>query len=255
MKTYHGSPSRSHGLWKRYVWILVPVIGLGGLVYPLLGFAVLAIMVTLMILGMLRGKYWCGNLCPHGSLFDVVLARYLPLKKIPTLFLSPVLKWSFFVFFMVMFASRVSGAWQFSGESHFTERLGGVFVQQYLMLPTIGAILLAVIFAPRTWCKVCPMGTMQIIMYRLGTWLGLNKNTDVKLELQNPEGCRECGACAKSCPMQLTPYLDVQLQGFEEECVKCSSCVDTCPFDLLSMAIGDAELDDRSENRRAAAGD
>ena len=254
MKTYHRLPSRSYGLWKRYAWILVPVIGLGGLIYPLLGFAVLAIMVTLMMLGMLRGKYWCGNLCPHGSLFDVVLARYLPLKKIPSLFLSPVFRWLFFFFFMLMFASRVSGAWQFLGEPHFTERLGGVFVQQYLMLPTIGAVLLAVIFGPRTWCKVCPMGTMQILMYRLGTWLGINKNTDVQLELQNTEACRECAACARECPMQLAPYRDVESRGFDEECVKCSNCVYNCPFNLLSMAIGGAKLADRSENRRAAAG-
>ena len=255
MKTNHRSLSPSDGLWKRYAWILVPIIGLGGLIYPLLGFAVLAIMVILMVLGMLRGRYWCGNLCPHGSLFDVVLARYLRVKKIPRLFLSPVFKWSFFAFFMVMFVSRVSGAWQFSGELHFTERLGGVFVMQYLMLPTIGAVLLAVIFGPRTWCKICPMGTIQTIMHRLGTRLGINKNMDVKLELGDPGGCRECGACARACPMQLTPYRDVELKGFDQECIQCSNCVNNCPFDLLSMGIGGAEGDGRRHTREAAAGD
>ncbi|MDD2630217.1 MAG: 4Fe-4S binding protein, partial [Limnochordia bacterium] len=58
-------------LWQQVTWLLMPIIALGGLYYHKLGLLLLPIMLTLIVLGVFRGKYWCGKLCPHGSLFDV----------------------------------------------------------------------------------------------------------------------------------------------------------------------------------------
>ncbi len=72
---------------KKYSWILVPIIAFGGLFYPLLGILVILIMFVLMAVGLLNGRYWCGNLCPHGSLFDNLIDKISLSKKI-----TPILK-------------------------------------------------------------------------------------------------------------------------------------------------------------------
>ena len=45
----------------------------------------------------------------------------------------------------------------------------------------------------------------------------------------DPEKCIDCGACARSCPMQSINYDNVfEVPGI---CIKCQACVDICPTD------------------------
>lgn len=235
----------------------VPVIALGGLFLPWLGFAVVAILLSLVMLSLLRGRYWCGNICPHGSLFDVATIKLSRMRPIPTFFRSPALKWAFFVFFMAMFAFRLYGAFGYRGDPLFVDRLGMVFVRQYLLWPTLVGLVLAFLVKPRTWCTFCPMGTMQEIVYRAGTRLGINSNTDVKLSWRDKARCIGCGKCSQVCPMQLSPHkqLGAQGQAFQQRCIRCSTCVVHCPTQaLLLTSSGTASEEGLSSGHQGDTG-
>ncbi|WP_205665682.1 4Fe-4S binding protein [Anoxybacter fermentans] len=52
----------------------------------------------------------------------------------------------------------------------------------YLVVTIVGTPL-AILINPRTWCSFCPTGTMQILMYKLGKLLGINKKIDQKVSI------------------------------------------------------------------------
>ncbi len=224
-------------LIKKYSWILVPLVAFGGLFYPVLGLLVLAIMITLMVTALFKGKYWCGNLCPHGSLFDVILKKVSFKRKIPDILKSSYLKYGFFIFFMAMFIFRIIRVMNYTGQEEFINNLGFVFVIQYLVMPTILGISLAVLISPRSWCSFCPMGTMTQLIYRLGKLTGINKNTSKLVTINSPEKCKECGLCAQACPLELEPYKNFNPKNqFDNDfCMKCSECIKNCPLEILEL--------------------
>ncbi len=241
-------------LTRKIAWLFVPVIAIGGIFYPQLGFAVVAIMVTILLLGFLNGLYWCGNICPHGSLFDFILTRFSRNKKIPGFFRSPVLKWGFFLFFMAMVTFQLSNAWGLVGEAGFAARLGTIFANQYLIWPSIVGVSLALVVSPRTWCSFCPMGTMQQLANSLGKKLGLNWQTEAYVNIKNAEECKLCGRCERACPVQLKPQLGWEEGQFRDpECIKCQTCVNNCPAGLLQLSkpllSDDHSTDDFSPER------
>ncbi len=240
--------NRTFTTTKKLTWLLVPLIAAGGLYYPILGLAVIGIMFALMILSVFKGKYWCGNICPHGSLFDYALLRWSVFRQIPSFFRSPVLKWGFFAFFMAMFGYRLINTLGFAGESVFITRLGAVFVNQYLVFPTIVGVVLAVAVNPRTWCTFCPMGTIQQVMNKLGRSLNFNQNTEEYITITNQEDCTKCGKCAQVCPMQLSPYQSWDNDQFKDmDCIKCNTCTKNCPSNLLYSTTILTKFDQREE--------
>ena len=59
------------------------VFMIAGLFYPWLGFAVLICMAAPILVALVKGRFWCGNFCPRGSFFDVVMAKFSPRKAVP----------------------------------------------------------------------------------------------------------------------------------------------------------------------------
>lgn len=221
-------------LIRKYIWLLVFLIAVGGLFYPLLGLLVLLIMFLIMVVGVFNGRYWCGNMCPHGSLFDNLMNKITRKKGINNILKSKYFKWGFFVFFMGMFLVRLLRVINFWGTAEFMNKLGFLFVLQYLIMPTIVGISLAYIFSPRAWCVICPMGTMGEIMYKLGELIRTNI-LGKKVEIISPELCKECGACARVCPLELVPYKNFnELNQFtDDQCMKCGKCIESCPLNIL----------------------
>ncbi|MFC1804460.1 4Fe-4S binding protein [Candidatus Omnitrophota bacterium] len=135
------------------VWFL-PVIVMGGLFYPLLGYLVLAMMAFFIVLSFFKGRYWCWNLCPRGAFLDIALSRVSAKKPLPKVFTKQWFRWSVFVLFIAFFILRIRG----TGGSLIA--IGYVFVGMCL-LTTIISIILGVSTKHRGWCAVCPMGTLQ----------------------------------------------------------------------------------------------
>ena len=219
---------------RRHSWVLVPVVAFGSLYYPLLGLFVFAIMVVIMYTGFFQGRYWCGNLCPHGSLFDRISMPASKFIKIPSVFKSPVTRWLFFAFYMAMFMVRLVRVMPLWGNPEFLGRFGTLMGKQYLTMPTVLGFTLSML-NPRSWCSFCPMGSLGQLMYKLGKALKANKKQDRKVTIASPDKCHKCATCARVCPVQLEPYRNFGSgnQFDSELCIRCGTCVENCPADLL----------------------
>ncbi|NLM52223.1 MAG: 4Fe-4S binding protein [Firmicutes bacterium] len=236
MKTTYLKTNRLLTPLRKIAWIFTLLVGIGGFFYPKLGLLVIPVMLTLTLMAFFKGRYWCGNFCPHGSLFDALL----PLsknQKIPGFLKSKWFISAVFVFFAVNLTRKMLNAFAAIGTPSFWDQLGLVFVTTYLMVIVAGT-LLSLFISSRTWCSFCPMGLIQTISAKLGKLLGAAAKTDVKISLSHPEVCRRCEKCAKVCPMQLKPYLCLPPtnQFTDAACIKCAVCTVNCPAGILQLA-------------------
>ena len=77
--------NRAFSVVRKYGWLFTVLVAVGGLWQPKLGLLVILIMAALTITSFFTGRYWCGNFCPHGSLFDVIMLPLAAIKS-PTSF-------------------------------------------------------------------------------------------------------------------------------------------------------------------------
>lgn len=135
------------------VWLL-PLILIGGMIWPLLGYLVFFMMVFFLTLSYFKGRFWCAYLCPRGAFLDLVLCRLSLKKKLPASFTKARVKWMIFFVFIAFFISQLVVA-----EKNLFS-IGFVFVR-ICLITTLLAIFLGIHFTYRAWCAICPMGTLQ----------------------------------------------------------------------------------------------
>lgn len=240
MASYNIKTNRTFTVIRRYAFLFTLTVALGGLYYPQIGLAVIPVMIGLLLFSFFKGRYWCGNICAHGSLFDFVLLPVSRNARIPKLLKSPVVVLPFFLWFSYRFVGKFIAVFSAYGTDAFWEKMGLIFVASYVMVTVVGGAL-GLLISPRTWCQVCPMGVMQKLSYSLGKWLGVTSITDEKISVSKQEMCHKCGKCARVCPMQLTPYtaFSETNQLDELDCIRCSTCVKNCPAGILTLATED----------------
>ena len=236
MASFNIKTNRTFTAIRKYGWIFTLTVAFGGLWYPKLGLLVIPVILSLMIMSLFKGRYWCGNFCAHGSLFDFFMMPLSRNVKIPAFFKSKIVGAVFLIWFGFNLVRRIVKVTGLLGTMAFWDQLGFVFVASYLMVTIVGGFL-SLLVAPRTWCNVCPMGLMQSISYRLGQWIGVTRKTDQKISIADTDKCHQCAKCARVCPMQLTPYLEFSGKNqFDNDlCIRCSTCVVNCPAAILSL--------------------
>lgn len=206
-------------------WILLIYLVVGYF-YPIIGFLAVICMIAPVAFAVRRGRWWCGNACPRGSLYDKILSKYSPHRPIPSFLRSRGFRIFMVMFIFTMFGIQMYRAW---GD---WPAMGGVF-WTIILITTVVGVTLSFIYAPRSWCSFCPMGS-------LSAWVSPSSG---KL----PEGFRRimvsdrcttrCKLCSAVCPMQLKPY---EGRGDEDgflhpDCLKCKRCAMGCPLKVPVM--------------------
>ncbi len=135
------------------IWLL-PLIVIGGLFIPVLGYLVLAMIVFFIILSFFKGRYWCWNLCPRGAFLDGIISKISTKKPIPRIFTKQWFRWLIFVLFISFLIYRILH----TGGNLIA--IGAVFVTMCI-ITTILSIILGTSMKHRSWCIICPMGTLQ----------------------------------------------------------------------------------------------
>jgi len=141
------------------IWFL-PLIVVGGIFVPLLGYLVVAMMAFFLTLSFFIGRYWCWNLCPRGAFLDIVLSRASAQKPVPKIFVKQWFRWSVFVLLMSFVIFRIVR----TGGNLIL--IGSVFVGMCLLTTAI-AIILGIVTKHRGWCTICPMGFLQEKIYTI----------------------------------------------------------------------------------------
>jgi ferredoxin-type protein NapH len=196
-----------------YIGIMVLIVSIGGIFYPKLGYFLLLVFATLLIISPSRGRWFCGNLCPRGSFVDFWLGPISRKVKIPSSLKSMKVRVPIFVILMGFMIFRILGT------NGIVDKIGMIFVT-LCIITTSAAILFGVVIAPRAWCSFCPMGTIQRIVGR------------GKYQLKvDADKCIDCGKCQKVCPMQL-PVNEIM---DKPDCIKCGRCGEACPKNALSF--------------------
>ena len=193
-----------------------------GWVFPLIGYFIPLCMLLGIGVALFRGRTWCNWLCPRGSFADAFLKMLSPGRKIPEAFRGLPLRIGVITFLMAMLTYQIVRLWpDFYA-------IGGFFVLLLSITTGVG-LLLGLVWHQRTWCYICPIGTMS-------NWVGINRRP---LAMER-ESCTACGRCAKVCPMQLAPYQmkDAESMAHRGDCLKCRLCTESCPKSALSFEAG-----------------
>lgn len=206
-------------------WILIVYL-IVGYFYPVIGFLALICMIAPVAFAVRRGRWWCGNACPRGNFYDRVLSKYSPHRPIPAFLRTFAFRICMVLFIFTMFGVQMYFAW---GS---WEAMGKVFRNIILLTTIVGAVL-SFIYAPRTWCSFCPMGT-------LSAWVASRAPRLPKgyRSIHVSSRCQmKCKSCARVCPMQLSPYdsRGVEFGYLHPDCIKCGKCVLACPIKIMEL--------------------
>jgi len=184
----------------------------------------LALGLTFLLATLVFGRVWCGWACPQTTLSDIAewLARRLGLGiENNQLQGAPARKVLAHIAYLVL--ALLVGAnlvWYFvEPPRFFAELLGNrLHYGAWITLLTVaGTVYLDFALIRRVMCRdFCPYGRFQTVLADPGT-----------LTLHLPEAeaprCIRCGACVRSCPMEI----DIR-RGFQVECINCGRCLDAC---------------------------
>lgn len=215
-KFYRHFPKKSYPLY----WIIIIYLAVG-IFYPIIGLLALICMIAPVSFAIRRGRWWCGNACPRGNLYDRVLSRYSPHRPIPAF-----VRTRGFRTFMVLLIFTVFGVQMYHAWGDWNAA-GRVF-WNIIFITTVVGVILSFIYAPRTWCSFCPMGT-------LSSWVTPQAGhlPDNYRRVIVGEGCTtRCKLCSAVCPMQLKPYESKNTDEglLHPDCLKCGRCAAGCPL-------------------------
>lgn len=205
---------------KTLQWLmapLVPLVIIGGLYQPYLGYVAIAMMLVMFVMTLFRGRFYCGWICAMGAFHERILARISLKKPMLPVFKAKWFRWLLFGLMMGLLTFRLITS---EGDP---AKIGAAFVMMWT-LSTGLAIFIGLIWKPRSWCAICPMATVQ----------GVISPCNYLLEVGS--SCKECGICRKSCPIETHPG-SFKAQGFvkSSECMRCGNCVQNCPKKALQF--------------------
>ena len=225
---------------------------------------ILPAFIVFIISAFLLGRWWCGWVCPLGTVGDALtFARrklkfhYIEFSHSSKKLLRGTgnsLLWggwgiSYLIGFKALENVRcylflpycqicpgrlicpVFGL-QMPSWRDFSSTFAGVFtVIAWLML---ALFLAAFVVGRRVWCRVCPIGHV-ISWFNRGALLELRKD---------PQQCNRCGACADACPMANTHVRDEKKERMNHpDCIFCLRCVEQCPNEkCLSVGFSGVTL-------------
>lgn len=234
------SKKRFHRHFKsggiHFYWILFAYLILGWF-FPIIGWVAIICMLGPVLTSIWRGRWWCGHVCPRGNMYDRLLSKYSPHRPIPKFVRT--FGFRLFMVFLIfaMFGVQMYFAW---GD---WASMGFVF-WKIILITTVVGVVLSFIYAPRTWCSFCPMGTIS-------SWVApkhMPFPKGFKRVLVASDCEMKCKNCARFCPMQLTPYdAKGDSSGYlHPDCLKCGRCINVCPTKIVKMKKegDDASIDD-----------
>ena len=193
----------------------------------------LAALPVLAVYGLVRGRAFCGWICPVNLLLEGVdaLRRKLGIEVRE----APVPRHAkLWIALCVLALSALTSVPVFESFSPISAMNKGILFGATAGVWTLLAIVLAELFwGRRVWCRaLCPLGGFYEAIGRVG----------VVNARYNRTACIHCDACRKACladPSILNPVL----AGDETyvragDCMACGACVDACPTRALSLALG-----------------
>ena len=188
---------------------------------------------VLLVYGLIRGRAFCGWVCPVGLLSEGVdwLARRLKIERscVPVPRRAKV-----GLAAAVLVLSAVTGVAAFEVINPISAINKGLVLGSSVGVWVLAAIVVVeLLWAPRVWCRsLCPLGGFYEVLGRVGL-------VNVRID---HDACIDCGLCKKACPAD-PAILDAPVAGADcmvraGDCMACGACVEACPTRALAMKLG-----------------
>lgn len=204
---------------QKYLFWPVLIFLAIGWVYPIIGVLALFVAPIPPLFAMTRGRYWCGNYCPNGSMYEQIAGKFSKHRPIPKIFTNIYFRITVLIVFISIFAWRLSAVW---GNWPDVGKL-------LIIMITAGSvtfIIAGMLLHERLWCAICPFGTMGKLV---------NPTPQVRVYVKN--SCDNCGKCDTVCPLNIAPS---QYKGnpdgiTDADCMKCTHCQKACPLNAIEI--------------------
>jgi cytochrome c oxidase accessory protein FixG len=191
----------------------------------IVGFAFLLVTVVL-------GRVWCGWLCPQTTLCDLAewAARRLGLKVEHNRLVGDLWRKILIhgVYLLLSFLVSANLLWYFIEPHQFFSQLAGGELHYAAVLTLVLTGLLVYLdlaLVRRLMCSdFCPYGRIQTALVDKAT-------LTLHLPPQELPRCIKCGACVRTCPMEI----DIR-QGYQVQCINCGRCLDACRKTMAKRA-------------------
>jgi len=206
--------------------------------------------LILVAVTVLFGRFFCGFVCPLGTLIDISDAF---IKKRLRSF--PVLKNTKYYILLFLVIAAVLGA----SLVHFFDPLviferslvlifypvftylvssfaliqTPVYTESMIALCVVVTIIGLNLLRPRFWCRnMCPLGALLALFSKISIF-----------KFSFLEGCNKCSICEKVCP---TSAISIEAQKIDSgECISCLRCQYECPQDAVKyrMSLAPTRID------------
>lgn len=140
---------KSHQKWSWIFMVLFIVLSVVNMKFGLLGFICMTVPLYHALRG--RGKIHCSHYCPRGSLLGKFLKDISFKYNLPKWVKIKTAKKILLTVMIIMFGISL-----FHAGGDVNKIAFAIF---RLMMSSLAlGVVLGIIFKPRTWCQVCPMG-------------------------------------------------------------------------------------------------
>ena len=195
----------------------------------------LLLIIAVVLVTVLLGRFFCGFLCSFGALGDLIYAvsgKFMKHRRLPGRKLDRIMKWGKYIILLGLFIFVWNLGVVISND------INPIYVFGMLSRPTttealtsaisIGGLLLLIImigstFVERFFCRyLCPAGAILSV-------LSLPRLFRIK---RNNETCVSCSACNHKCSMGVEVSHGKRITS--GECINCMKCIPACPKESLS---------------------
>lgn len=143
---------KSHMKWSWIFMIMFIVLSIIDIRFGLLGFICMTVPMYHAVKG--RGKIHCSHYCPRGSILGKFLNQVSLNNNLPNKYRGEKVKNILLSLMIVVFSISLYHAFQ---QPNIIKAVGFSVFRLMMSSLTLG-ILMGVVFKPRSWCQVCPMG-------------------------------------------------------------------------------------------------
>lgn len=203
--------------------------------FEVMSFTIL--LIILLALTALIGRFFCGYVCSFGLLGDALyklsekITSKLGVKRPPLP--RPVhlaLRCVKYVVLVAVCALVLAGSYKEVNASSSWTVFGKLVNFSVNDLALAGIVLLVasivlMLLKERAFCEyICPLGALYSIIPTLPSG---------RMRRQRPKCLKGCSACLKSCPVDMEPKQKV-LAG---ECIECGRCAQACPVHNVTLGL------------------
>ena len=191
------------------------------------------ILGTILLLGIILGRFICGFLCPFGLFQELIYKIPLPkLKKNRYTRALSYMKYIILIFFVIAiplvklepgFCKYICPAGTMEAGIPLVtydpriRRLAGYLFSWKVFI--LAVVILACIICYRSFCRfICPLGAIYSFFAPVSA-------VGYKVDMDR---CINCSKCVESC------LVDIHRVG-DRECIHCGACVKHCPVDAIKL--------------------